>query len=379
MKPRELSRKELYELVWRTPSSRLAAELGITGVAIGKLCERHTIPRPPRGYWAKLKFGKAVARPALPRRNKDSAIRITPSVRLSAGDETLHEIKRLKQSSDAISVSPRLRDPCRLVREARNALTGVQPGHRGLLETPAGCLDVRVSRAQLPRTLRVADALLKEFASRGWRVKTRDESTTVQLGKSDEVSVAIWIEEATERVLIPAPEPPPPDLRPGAPYEFQHARFNAKTAAIKPTGRLSICVCERIHLPGHHQKNWRETDGRPIETRLKSVVVGLLQLRDSPETEIERLAQEERDALRMRKLRSAALEKTQREEKERKKLLSQARLWRQSNELRQFAEHVRGQGVAPRGMDLGAWLELASDVADELDPLIDDTRVGRDQ
>src|SRR5687767_12788611 len=49
-KPTELTREELYELVWSTPMSRLAGRYGLSDVGLAKVCDRHHVPRPPRGY-----------------------------------------------------------------------------------------------------------------------------------------------------------------------------------------------------------------------------------------------------------------------------------------------------------------------------------------
>lgn len=46
---RRLTRRELYDLVWKTPAYTLAKEFGMSGRGLGKLCERHNIPVPPRG------------------------------------------------------------------------------------------------------------------------------------------------------------------------------------------------------------------------------------------------------------------------------------------------------------------------------------------
>jgi hypothetical protein len=61
-----LTRTELYDLVWTRPRSSLAKELGISDVAIGKLCTRSHIPGPPPGYWARKAVGKSGRRPPLP-------------------------------------------------------------------------------------------------------------------------------------------------------------------------------------------------------------------------------------------------------------------------------------------------------------------------
>lgn len=61
-----LTREELYARVWSQPMLRLAAEFGVSDVAIARLCQRRNIPRPAPGYWAKLAAGHAVERPVLP-------------------------------------------------------------------------------------------------------------------------------------------------------------------------------------------------------------------------------------------------------------------------------------------------------------------------
>ncbi len=61
-----IPRSELYEQVWTTPMRKLAARHGLSDVGLAKTCERHQIPRPPVGYWAKKQVGKAPPRPALP-------------------------------------------------------------------------------------------------------------------------------------------------------------------------------------------------------------------------------------------------------------------------------------------------------------------------
>lgn len=61
------TREELYELVWATPVSTLAAEVGMSDRGIGKMCERLDVPTPPRGYWAKHAAGQKVpTAPPLP-------------------------------------------------------------------------------------------------------------------------------------------------------------------------------------------------------------------------------------------------------------------------------------------------------------------------
>ena len=61
-----LTRQELYDLIWSTPALRLSADFGISDVAIAKRCKKLNVPRPPRGYWAKVEAGQKPQKSPLP-------------------------------------------------------------------------------------------------------------------------------------------------------------------------------------------------------------------------------------------------------------------------------------------------------------------------
>lgn len=48
-------REVLAELVWLIPTSLLAVKFGVSDKAIAKWCNRYGVPKPPRGYWGKVK------------------------------------------------------------------------------------------------------------------------------------------------------------------------------------------------------------------------------------------------------------------------------------------------------------------------------------
>ena len=47
---REFTRRELYNLVWSRPMKAVAADVGISDVALAKQCKKANIPVPNRGY-----------------------------------------------------------------------------------------------------------------------------------------------------------------------------------------------------------------------------------------------------------------------------------------------------------------------------------------
>jgi len=59
-------RDALHELVWTAPVLEVALRLGVSDVALAKLCRRAAIPVPGRGYWARIDSGQQIDRTPLP-------------------------------------------------------------------------------------------------------------------------------------------------------------------------------------------------------------------------------------------------------------------------------------------------------------------------
>jgi hypothetical protein len=67
-KPRkrhELTRQELYDLVWSEPVYKVAERYRISGVGLAKICRKASIPLPERGYWNRIQAGHKIRRQAL--------------------------------------------------------------------------------------------------------------------------------------------------------------------------------------------------------------------------------------------------------------------------------------------------------------------------
>lgn len=66
---KQLTRRELYELVWAKPRTELAKQFSVSDVAVGKWCRELNVPAPPPGYWAHIASGgktnKKFTRPPL--------------------------------------------------------------------------------------------------------------------------------------------------------------------------------------------------------------------------------------------------------------------------------------------------------------------------
>lgn len=61
-----VTREELYDAVWSEPMIKLAERFKVSGNYLARVCDSLRVPRPDRGYWAKMAAGKAPAKPNLP-------------------------------------------------------------------------------------------------------------------------------------------------------------------------------------------------------------------------------------------------------------------------------------------------------------------------
>lgn len=61
------NREKLYEEVWAKPVVDVAAQYGVSDVAIHKICKSLNVPVPPRGYWSKIRAGARPKKTPLPK------------------------------------------------------------------------------------------------------------------------------------------------------------------------------------------------------------------------------------------------------------------------------------------------------------------------
>ena len=65
MTEKDISREDLFALIWEKPTVEVARDMGISDVTVAKLCAHLQVPKPPRGYWARVEAGQTPRRPPL--------------------------------------------------------------------------------------------------------------------------------------------------------------------------------------------------------------------------------------------------------------------------------------------------------------------------
>jgi hypothetical protein len=264
-----VTRKTLYQRVWDTPGRRLAAEYGLSDVGLAKLCRRHDIPRPPRGYWAKLQHGQTPPTTPLPHPERNETITIAePDRRAGSQSPTPHSIKerieaeQRRVSEILVDEMPTDFDP--LIRRARHILERAETDRDKLIvPTDELVFHCRVSHSCLDRSLQLLNALAHKFKQCGYGF---GESPVVEI-------FGHWVRfgliETTDQQYVACQ-----DHQLSGHYTFGHSKIAEREF---PTGRLMLTILDKpTRSTGGFTRHWSDTSSAALESRLDEVVKGLI-------------------------------------------------------------------------------------------------------
>jgi hypothetical protein len=165
-----VSREKLYEEIWAEPMTTVAARYEVSSNYLARVCEHLNIPRPPRGYWAKLQFQKAPKRPKLGEARPGEVLAWAkgdsiPHVRQPSAHVTPPD----KPDASAEPSGPPERHA--LLRNAKEAFETARLSEVGYLRPrKRNLVDIFVSSKTLSYALDTANDLFIGFESRGCRV-----------------------------------------------------------------------------------------------------------------------------------------------------------------------------------------------------------------
>lgn len=187
-----VTREQLYELVWQEPMLRVAEKFSVTSSYLARVCTELRVPRPLRGYWAKLEHGKSSPIPPLPPPQAGDALtwrrgeaRTTMQTMVSSFAEKTVKIAPPKKRH---LLSGR---PHELVAEARPFFMKGRVYETGLLyPSKRNLVDIVVSEALLDDTLVAASALFNALVARGHRVVLTPTDVQMRRAEVDEREVS---------------------------------------------------------------------------------------------------------------------------------------------------------------------------------------------
>lgn len=294
-----LTREALYELVWAEPMLKVAAKFDVSSSYMARVCTRMNVPRPERGYWAKLVVGKTQTQISLPEAqpgdelvwsrdgSSEQVPRPLPKPPAQVKRKPLVPAPRLSQHPLINGAKP-------LFEVGRLSFEGsyLKPAKRSLV-------DLIVTKTGLDKALSFANILFLALEENGYRVvlapngehfhredvderENPDKShhynnlwspgraTVVYLGT---VAIGLTVIEMSEEVEVRYVNGEYVRVRDYVPpkrgrHVLDHTWTSKKNF---PTGRL--CLQAYSPYPRAKWKNqWRETTTRGLDNQVRGIV-----------------------------------------------------------------------------------------------------------
>jgi hypothetical protein len=349
-----VTRKELYDLVWDTPLSKLAKKYNLSDNGLRKVCKKLDIPLPKNGYWQKIQFNKKVIKEKLPLNNSvESSITLKfrdNSQTLINGEENqLNQLtKELKtQLKDIIVVPEKITKSSQLIIAAKNDLKGKKPSsfhdRNGLLITSPNIINISVSPQNVTRALLFMDVFIKAIQSRGHKIII-DNGTKIVI---NDIQLKIDLRERLKRNIVK-----------GTYYD---------STVLEPSNVLSL------RLDIYPVKEWTDSNTTQLEDKIPNIIAKLeLQAIEEKQNAIEREIWR-REYERKRKIEADFEAKKNSEIKEFKSLSQKANRWHQAEILRKYIAEVEKKSRENNTLteEVAQWLEWANTKVAWYDPFIE--------
>lgn len=349
----KMTRKELYDLVWSTPMTKLAKKYLISDTGLRKICKTMNIPLPKAGHWEKLKVGKKVIVEKLP---TDSLCKQEANLELrQEGDESIKgkpspEIllrEKIEQDPSLNLIVPdKLTKPHKLVIEAKQALYNNENRFsKSFVYYQRSPLRISVTKSHIGRALRIMDTFIKAMEQRGHEFQIRNETVHIVICEEE---FSMNLREKNKRV-------PKPKTSSWQEYDYI------------PTGILAFSV--RI---SYNDTEWKDAK-LPLEQQL-SKIIAKLEIKGAEERE-ETLRWEKERKIREDKQRIIK-EKEQKVAEELvkfKELKQNAEHWDEANRIRAYVKEIEKKATSKKSMtkELRDWINWAKKKADWHDPTME--------
>jgi hypothetical protein len=354
-----LTRAELYEKIWATPMRTLAKEFGMSDVGLAKICRKHNIPVPPVGYWRRKETGYRVNRPQLPN-SKEGVEFLDIYIR-----EKLHpEFEELtRQAAPEVAIPNELSHA--LALKSEKLLAPGKLNQRGLVISKNGALPhILVSGEQLPRALKVLNALLLALEARGQQASWP---------KADSASLAVTIDDEGVRFSVSEVTDSVPHVL--TPAEAKHP-WSAPKHDYKLTGRLQLQIDNMPLYMGPIRRTWADGKYQRVESCIGDFMVGLTVAAAAIKKNRQETEERERRWAEERKRQEEERQKAEEQKRKAELVAELIGNWEEAARLREFAKAMETQSAQStpsdaQKTDIQQVVGWTLEYANLLDPLSD--------
>lgn len=347
----ELTRKELYDLVWENPMSKLAKKYSLSDNGLRKVCKKLDIPLPKNGYWQKIQYNKKVSKEKLPVNN---TVENSITLKFRDNSETIingveNELNQLTKEiknelKETIIFPEKLTKPLQLISDAKNDLKTQEPSYyhniKGLLNTSVDILNITVAPQNVKRALLFMDIFIKAIQKRGHNVITKGGTKVV----IDSVQLSIGLRERLKRTIIK-----------GTHWD---------STELNPSNILSF------RLDAYPTSEWTDTNTSKLENKIPNIIAKLelqavIEKRRAIEREIWHTEYE-----RQRKIEEDFKARKEQEIIKTKKLFSDAEKFEKATIYRNFIVATEQNAIKENSLteELKEWIKWANEKADWFDP-----------
>ena len=354
--------------------TKVAEDLGISDVALKKICDKHRVPTPPRGYWAKRGAGKPTKQIQFHSTSDPqhehvvihgSRNNLAPEIREVLEQERERRKSKPKTASPA-EVAPTVppQDVHPAISATAKALRKAKPGADEVVGASGhGYCGIEVGAASLERTIAVLDCIARALDARGLRVEPICNCMRVAL-PPDSLTFSL-VERIEKRNHVPTMEELAKEeqlrkkqernTRLGI-WSFNRERAYPEFDFVR-TGELSIQIKDE-YVRGL-RRNWADGKRHKLESLVDDIASGILAYLAGVKARREERERWQREWERRQRLAALARAREEREAKRGDFLKRLVAISKETNELRLFLARLQdGLPERPSG-ELTRLLEWA--------------------
>jgi hypothetical protein len=318
MKKVTLTRKDLHDLVWSTPLTKISEKFQISIPDIKQACTTLKVPLPNLSYWSKKHLGHEVlitelSHEKVEKDNIEFEERVKKEKRFTTlnpeMESLINEIES-QYASDLI-VPDKLTKPDPLIEDVKATLQSNARVYHGSIFPNRNELDIHVSKDNISRAMLFMDTLIKLFRKRGYKINVSDGSSDLTIRNT---RAKFFLREKMNRTK-------------------STERWGSST--YSPSGTLYL----KIEIGYINKLEW--SDGsEPLENQL-SKIIAKLELKVGEVEEQERLWKIESEKREKEERRKQVIEnKRRKEEADFNTIINEAKNWKNIEIAKEYIDHV---------------------------------------
>lgn len=362
----------------------LAEEFGISDRGLAKTCNRHRIPVPPRGYWAKVAAGEQPKVPPFLEMRDRSLDIITIRGATASLPESVAELARKRKIERESRPTPIRRatdeplavieTPHAAVAKTTKLLRTKKPDQEGVIQaTGPGHCGVIISAPSIERAIYILDALARGLEAIDLTLTPEGDKMSVKRGVD---SVSFTLLERTKRVkYVPTPEE----------MAREERRKEKQTRAWRRNDWDSISFVDRPSWPeyetewtgelvfsidcwaGSLRKTWGDGKTQRVERMVSDIVAGIELVLEAIRVRREESEERERQWKDLQRRRELAKARKEREERRFSHLQRIVELRREAREIRDWLAELSGVTQPSEHSELGRMLLWVRDRLAEIE------------